>query len=91
MFKVGDRYVQFINGEINMGLVKQIQEVVICDKPNMISYVAVSITNENDVVLELDGTDGRIYRIIKDLSENDLKMMQSYMHNVHVQPSIDVV
>ena len=40
----------------------------------------VSIITDKNSCLELDGSDGRIYRIIKDLSEDEIKTLRMIGH-----------
>lgn len=80
MFKIGDRYIQFTQtGEVNFGVVKHIHEAIVCDKANQVQYVSVSIINKQNELLELDGTDGRIYRVINDLTEDNIKEYERRM------------
>jgi hypothetical protein len=77
MFKPGDKYIHFTNyGSISFGTVKHVHEVNITDINNSVVYVSVSIINDKNQCLELDGTDGRIYRIIKDLNEEEIKTLK---------------
>jgi|LauGreDrversion4_2_1035121.scaffolds.fasta_scaffold31450_9 hypothetical protein len=81
MFKPGDKYIHFTNyGSINFGVVKHVHEVDITDTNNGVMYVSVSIITDKNICLELDGTDGRIYRIIKDLDEDEIKNLRLLAH-----------
>lgn len=77
MFKTGDRYIHFTKyGSINFGTVKHVHEVNIVDAENKVVYVSVSIITDKNNCLELDGSDGRIYRIIKDLNEDEIRTLK---------------
>lgn len=77
MFKPGDRYIHFTKyGSINFGIVKHVHEINVIDDSNGVIYVSVSIITDKNSCLELDGSDGRIYRIIKDLSEDEIKTLR---------------
>jgi hypothetical protein len=85
MFKPGDRYIHFTNyGSINFGAVKYVHEATITDATNGVMYVSVSIITDKNICLELDGADGRIYRIIKDLDEDEIKNLKLLLsHDKH--------
>ena len=81
MFKIGDRYIHFTKyGSVNFGTVKHVHEVNVIDTNNSVVYVSVSIITDKNSCLELDGSDGRIYRIIKDLSEDEIKTLRMIGH-----------
>ena len=81
MFKPGDRYIHFTKyGSVDFGTVKHVHEVNIIDTENRVVYVSVSIITDKNNCLELDGSDGRIYRIVKDLSDDDVKALKMIGH-----------
>ena len=81
MFKIGDRYIHFTKyGSVNFGTVKHVHEVNVIDDSNGVIYVSVSIITDKNSCLEWEGSDGRIYRIIKDLSEDEIKTLRMIGH-----------
>jgi energy-converting hydrogenase Eha subunit H len=91
MFKTGDRYIHFTKyGSVNFGIVKHVHEVNVIDTTNGVIYASVSIITDKNSCLELDGSDGRIYRIIKDLSEDEIKTLRMIGHK-HGHGSIESV
>jgi energy-converting hydrogenase Eha subunit H len=91
MFKTGDRYIHFTKyGSVNFGIVKHVHEVNVIDTINGVIYASVSIITDKNSCLELDGSDGRIYRIIKDLSEDEIKTLRMIGHK-HGHGSIESV
>ncbi len=89
MFKPGDRYIHFTKyGSIDFGIVKHVHETNITDMQNNVIYVSVSIITDKNTYLELDGSDGRIYRIIKELSDDEIKSLEM---NYHARGSIESI
>lgn len=67
VFQEGDSYIHFTKyGGINRGIVKQIGFVThIRIKKNQLTelYKSYHIINDKNISLELDGTDGQIYKL----------------------------
>ena len=84
MFKPGDKYIQFtVYGCVKRGIVAKVHESIITDTVNSVEYVSVSIITKDHQMLELDGSDGRIYRVINELSHDQVKNIM-YLRN-HLQ------
>jgi hypothetical protein len=65
MFEKGDKYIHFTKyGGINKGFVKSYHKgTFVIDTQNQISYYKPYIITNNNTRLELDGSDGKIYKI----------------------------
>lgn len=64
MFKQGDKYIHFTKyGSVNKGEVKSCGYTTSIDTQNHCSYDKLTITNTKGITLELDGSDGKIYKI----------------------------
>jgi len=69
MFKKGDKFIHFTKyGGVNKGEVAEIQGVTNWDKTNLCTYVIYRIFTNNGFSLNLDGTDGRIYKIESEMT-----------------------
>lgn len=70
--KAGDNYIHFTKyGGVNKGTVKSVSELTCVDTKNKITYIKYSIVTNNGILLELDGSDGRIYKIEKELTDEN--------------------
>lgn len=77
MFKKGDKFIQFTkHGGVNKGEVSDLHYTTVWDTANLCRYQSVSIFTTNGVRLDLDGTDGRIYKIESELDETQAKNFQ---------------
>ena len=64
MFKKGDKFIQFTkHGGVNKGEVQELHYTTVWDTKNLCRYQSISIFTTNGVRLDLDGSDGRIYKI----------------------------
>lgn len=78
MFKKGDGYIQFTKyGGVNVGTVRQYMEVYLFDEVNKITYIRPHIVTDANILLELDGTDGPIYKIKSDKKSVQADVMMS--------------
>ena len=76
MFKPGDRYIHFTKyGSVNKGEVKLCGETLVIDTKNCVEYLKPYITTTKNIVLELDGTDGIIYKIKKEYTIEEGKKL----------------
>jgi hypothetical protein len=64
MFKVGDKYIHFTKyGSVNKGEVKSYGETRVIDTENCVEYLKPHIVTTKNFILELDGSDGMIFKI----------------------------
>ena len=66
MFKSGDKYIHFAKyGGVNKGEVKSYGETCVIDTKNCVEYLKPHIVTTKNIVLELDGSDGTIFKVKK--------------------------
>ena len=76
MFKVGDRYIHFTKyGGINKGEVKSYGERKVIDTENCVEYLKPYIVTIKNIVLELDGSDGMIFKLENEYTIEECKKM----------------
>jgi hypothetical protein len=76
MFEKGDNFVHFTKyGGVNKGEVASVGYISLIDTTNNVVYRREYINTTNNVRLNLDGTDGKIYKIERELSPEDSKSM----------------
>ena len=77
MFKKGDKFIQFTkHGGVNKGEVQELHYTTVWDTKNLCRYQSISIFTTNGVRLDLDGSDGRIYKIDSELEETQAKSLE---------------
>lgn len=70
MFKEGDKYIHFTKyGGINKGEVKWAGYTTVIDTTNKVKYRKHYIVTTKNISLDLDGSDGRIYKIESELTD----------------------
>lgn len=80
MFKTGDKFIHFTKyGGVNKGEVSDFHYTTVWDTANLCRYQSVSIFTTNGVRLNLDGTDGRIYKIDSEMNESEAKIFEQNM------------
>ena len=63
-FKVGDKYIHFTKyGGVNTGVINRIVSGLVINNKFNCTYTKYSIVNEIGVVIDIDGTDGKVYKI----------------------------
>lgn len=95
MFKKGDKFIHFTKyGGINKGEVEGLHSTTVWDFNNLCRYESLSIFTTEGVRLNLDGTDGRIYKIdsemVKDHARQFEKMMKKASDKKN-RPSIEII
>lgn len=79
-FKVGDSYIHFTKyGGVNRGIVKDIGHVVSIDTINRVDFLNVFIKNEKNISLFLDGSDGRIFKVVKEYTPEEANKLTAAM------------
>lgn len=74
MLKEGDKYIHFTKyGNINKGEVRLCGSIKSIDTHNLCSYEKHYIINTKGIILELDGSDGKIYKIDGEFTVDDAK------------------
>jgi hypothetical protein len=64
MFKKGDKYIHFTKyGSVNKGEVQSCGSTTSIDTQNLCSYKKLHIITTKGIILNLDGSDGKIYKI----------------------------
>ncbi len=73
MFQKGDKYIHFTKyGGINKGVVKSYHTgTFVIDTTNQVSYYKPYITTTNNTQLQLDGSDGKIYKINQEFTKEE--------------------
>ena len=74
MFKEGDKFIHYTKyGGVNRGEVQSVSITTGWDFTKRCAYESVRILTTRGVSLNLDGTDGRIYRVKNEISEESAK------------------
>lgn len=82
MFKEGDKYIRFSTyGGITKGIVKSVTDVHVIDTVNKVTYVQQRIVNENGHVIETDGTDGSIYKVTREFTDEEALTLSDRITN----------
>lgn len=80
MFKPGDKFIRFSPyGSITIGEVAEYGEVRTVDINNGVVYLSPYIVTIKRYVLQLDGSDGKIFKVIKELTSEDIDAHRKYM------------
>ena len=83
MLEVGDKYIHFTNrGGINKGTVKRIGTVTEIDTENQCHYERVYMVNEKDIHYDLDGRDGKFYKITTEYTKEEAEELKSAMEQI---------
>lgn len=80
MLKEGDKYIHFTKyGNINKGEVRSCGSIKSIDTHNLCSYEKHYIINTKGIILELDGSDGKIYKIDGEFTVDDAKRINDML------------
>jgi len=64
MFEKGDKFIHYTKyGGVNIGEVRDVNYTQVYDTDNLVIYERPVLITTNSVVLELDGSDGRIFKV----------------------------
>lgn len=70
MFNVGDKYIHFTKyGGVNKGEVKRAGKTTVLDTKNKVNYIKHYIVSTKNIALDLDGSDGQIFKIESELTD----------------------
>ena len=76
MFKEGDMYIHFTKyGGVNKGEVKSYVETHVMDTKNCVQYLKPHIITTKNILLELDGSDGKIFKVEKEYTIEEAKRL----------------
>ncbi len=84
MFEAGDKFIHYTKyGGVNIGEVKEVNVVKCIDADNKVIYDKPVIITTNNVALDTDGSDGRIYKINSFMSEGGVERLNNLVKNLH--------
>lgn len=80
MFEKDDKIIRFTKyGSVNISIVKDVTYTYVIDGYNRVMYEKWSIITDKNILLELDGSDGQIYKVTKEYTnEEHQKMLKLY-------------
>jgi hypothetical protein len=77
MFKEGDKYIHFTKyGSINKGEVQSCGYTTSIDIFNLVTYKVQHIISTKGIMLYLDGSDGKIYKVEEEITPEAAKRIQ---------------
>ena len=83
MFKEGDKYIHFTKyGGVNKGEVKWYGETICLDIRNGVSYKQPYIVTTKGISLMLDGTDGRVFKVNEEFTEEQCKNIENNLKRI---------
>lgn len=83
MFETGDKFIHYTKyGGVNIGEVKEVNVVKCIDAGNKVIYDKPVIITTNNVALDTDGSDGRIYKINAFMSDGGVERLESLVNNL---------
>jgi hypothetical protein len=75
-FTPGSKYIHFTKyGGINKGEVKSYGETHVMDTKNCVTYLKPHIITTKNILLELDGSDGTIFKVEKEYTIEEAKKL----------------
>lgn len=78
MFETGDKFIHYTKyGGVNIGEVKEVNVVKCIDAGNKFIYEKPVIITTNNVALDTDGSDGRIYKINAFMSDKGVERLEN--------------
>jgi len=79
MFKEGDSYIRFTKyGSVIIGTVKNVGETYVLDTEHKVRYIKKYIITNSGIPINLDGSDGQVYRVTEDLSEERVEALKAF-------------
>ena len=83
MFKPGSKYIHFTKyGSVNKGEVKSYNCHRVIDTKNLVTYNSPYIITTKGIVLNLDGSDGKIYEVDGEITVERAKRINESLTNV---------
>jgi hypothetical protein len=84
MFEKGDKFIHYTKyGGVNIGEVKEINIIKCINTTDKVVYDRVSLITTNNVALNTDGSDGRIYKINNFMSDEGDERLDTLVKNLH--------
>lgn len=82
-FKVGDTYIRFSKyGSIQIGTIDRVEDMQCIDLTRRIAYLKTTIVNSNGISFEIDGTNGQIYRIARELTDEQVEKGRKFLEKL---------
>lgn len=86
MFKKGDKYIHFTKyGGVNKGEVLDVVETNVINTVNKCMYKKLSIITTKRISLELDGSDGKVYKISGEMNEEGVKRIENALNKIRTK------
>ena len=86
MFTKGDKYIHFTKyGGVNKGEVDHYGYTTHIDTINKVSYITYRITNTAGITLQLDGSDGVIYKIENEYTDEQCTNIKNNLNYMGVK------
>ncbi len=83
MFEKGDKYIHFTKyGGINKGEVEYFGYVTVIDSVNGVQYKKYYIVTTKKISLELDGSDGKIYKVEREYTPEECERIATKFKNL---------
>ena len=78
MFEKGDKFIHYTKyGGVNIGEVREVNYTQVYDTDNLVIYERPVLITTNSVILELDGSDGRIFKVKDVMTENGAERLET--------------
>jgi len=88
---VGSKYIHFTKyGSVNKGEVELCCNEIIIDTKNLAKYYSPYIVNTKGILLNLDGRDGKIYKIEEELTIEGAKRIEDLLLKIQLQKSNNI-
>lgn len=79
LFSSGDKYIRFTKyGSIQIGTILEVGHSTTLDLNNGVTYYQEWIKTPKGIILMLDGSDGKIYKINKELSPEEIERYREF-------------
>ena len=89
MFKKGDKYIHFTKyGSIHRGIIDRIVETTAVDIKNCVRYTTYRMINTNNVMYNLDGTDGRFYTVDEEFTQEQCDLLKVGFNKKHYEATL---
>lgn len=83
MFKEGDKYIHFTKyGSVNKGEVKSYNNERVIDTENLVMYSSQYIITTKNIILKLDDSDGKIYKIEEEFTIEGAKQINEMLTKI---------
>lgn len=80
IFNAGDKFIHFTKyGGVNRGEVERLHSITVWDTKNLCRYEVISIFTTNGIKLNLDGTDGKVYKVHSEMDPVSAKNFEKVM------------